>query len=149
MSFTYRNGNIDDIEAVFRLNRKIFDEAWSKYVMLESMRFGYGLHVCFDDDTLVGYVLSQDILSETQVMQICVNADYRRKGVAKNLMLMLFQDKQDIQSFMLEVRASNMGAQAFYKGMGFSEVGVRPNYYSKTKTKPREDAVVMQAELMP
>jgi len=149
MKLLYRDGNIDDIEAVFSLNRQVFDEAWSKQVMLESMQFGYDLHVCYDQHILVGYVLSQDILSETQVMQIGVHAEYRRMGVAKNLMQMLLRAKQDIQTFMLEVRASNLGAQVFYTEMGFAAVGVRPNYYSKTKTKPLEDAVIMHAVMNP
>ncbi len=141
--FIYRNGNIDDIEAVFRLNRQVFDEAWSKDVMLQSLQVGYDLQVCYLDDILVAYVLSQDILLETQIMQVCVHQDFRRLGVAKQLMLQLMQNKQDMENLMLEVRASNQGAQAFYADLGFETQGVRPNYYSKTSRLPREDAVIM------
>ena len=143
MSFLYQRGNIDDIEDVFRLNRDVFDEAWSKNVMLQSMQVGYDLYVCHEGDMLVGYVLSQDILLETQVMQVCVHAGFRRQGVAKKLMGMLLQDKQDMESVMLEVRVSNVPAQTFYQSLGFYTAGIRPNYYSKTRTKPREDAAVM------
>jgi ribosomal-protein-alanine N-acetyltransferase len=141
--FIYRDGHIDDIEAVFRLNRQVFDEAWSKDVMLQSLQVGYDLYVCLAGDALIGYVLSQDILLETQIMQVCVHQDYRRLGVAKKLMLQLMQNKRDMQALMLEVRSSNQVAQSFYTNLGFARAGIRPNYYSKTKSKPREDAVIM------
>ena len=143
MVFTYRLGNIDDIEAVFRLSHAVLDEAWSKDVMLQSLQVGYDLFVCYQDETLIAYVLSQDILLETQIMQVCVHQDFRRLGVAKKLMKMLIAAKQDMDALMLEVRISNAAAQSFYQHLGFANVGQRPNYYSKTKAEPREDAVVM------
>lgn len=143
MGLNYRSGTIDDIEHVFRLSRLVLDEAWSKNVMLQSLQVGYDLYVCYQETMLAGYVLSQDILLETQIMQVCVHQDVRRMGVGKTLMLMLMQDKQDADELMLEVRSSNASAQGFYAHLGFKQAGVRPNYYSKTKAKPREDAVVM------
>ena len=143
MALDYRIGHIDDIEAVFALNRQVFDEAWSKTVMLQSLQVGYDLFVCYQDEDLLGYVLSQDILFETQVMQLAVRSDVRRQGIAQQLMNMLMQAKQDMDALVLEVRMSNLGAQAFYKALGFAEVAVRPKYYAKTASKPREDAVVM------
>ncbi len=147
MQLEYRLGSIDDIEAVFSLNRLVFDEAWSKHVMLQSLQVGYDLYVCYQEKLLIGYVLSQDILLETQIMQVCVHQDFRRLGVAKKLMKMLMLTKQDMQSLMLEVRKSNQAAQTFYHHLGFACVGNRPNYYRATKTKPREDAIVMALEL--
>ena len=142
-NLSYRNGSIDDIEPVFALNQRVFDEAWSKQTMLQSLQLGYDLFVCFHEDNLIAYVLSQDILLETQIMQVCVHQDFRWMGVGKMLMQMLMQFKQDSQAFLLEVRKSNLEAQSFYTRLGFTQAGLRPNYYSKTKTKPREDAVVM------
>jgi len=143
MTLDYRAGHIDDIEAVFALNRQVFDEAWSKTVMLQSLQVGYDLFVCYQEEDLLGYVLSQDILFETQVMQLAVRMDVRRQGIAQQLMGMLMQAKQDMDELILEVRASNLGAQAFYKALGFVAVAIRPKYYAKTVSKPREDAVVM------
>lgn len=42
----------------------------------------------------------------------------------------------------LEVRASNVGAQAFYESLGMHSIGKRPHYYSD-----REDAVIMEGPL--
>jgi ribosomal protein S18 acetylase RimI-like enzyme len=42
----------------------------------------------------------------------------------------------------LEVRASNVGAQALYRRHGFGLAGVRKSYYDH----PIEDAVIMRRE---
>jgi len=143
MAFNYREGNIDDIEAVFALNRQVFDEAWSKDMMLQSLQVGYDLFVCYQGKDLLGYVLSQDILFETQIMQLAVREDVRRQGIAQKLMSMLMQSKHDMDELVLEVRASNVAAQAFYQVLGYNAVARRPNYYAKTASRPREDAVLM------
>ncbi len=140
----YRRGNINDIEQVFALNREVFDEAWSKPVMLQSLQLGYDLFVCHQGDMLQGYVLSQDVLLETQVMQLAVRHAARRQGVATALMRMLLHAKADAWLVSLEVRASNTVAQKFYQQLGFTAVARRKDYYAKTATKPREDAVLMQ-----
>lgn len=44
---------------------------------------------------------------------------------------------------MLEVRESNQDAISFYKEKGFTEDGLRKDYY----TDPAEDAVLMSREL--
>lgn len=139
---SFRAGNIDDIEAVFALNRAVFDEAWSRQSMLQSLQVGYDLFVCWDNDVLVGYVLSQDVLLEVQVMQIAVAAAYRRQGIAKTLLHMLIDDKYDYDVLMLEVRTSNVVAQHFYENLGFRQVGLRPKYYSQTPSLAAEDAVL-------
>jgi hypothetical protein len=41
----------------------------------------------------------------------------------------------------LEVRVSNVGAQAMYRQFGFETAGVRKNYYAETN----EDALIMWA----
>ncbi|MDQ6989224.1 MAG: ribosomal protein S18-alanine N-acetyltransferase [Mariprofundaceae bacterium] len=143
MSFQYQRGDIDDIEAVFRLNRQVFAESWSKDVMLQSLQVGYDLLLCFDQGSLVAYILSQDILLETQIMQLAVISTHRRLGIAKHLMLQLLAEKKDYEQVMLEVRVSNLTAQAFYQHLNFKIVGKRPDYYVKTKTQACEDAVLL------
>ncbi len=143
MAFLYRLGNIDDIEAVFRLGSAVLDEAWSRDVMLQSLQVGYDLFVCYQGKTLIAYVLSQDMLLETQIMQVCVHQDFRRQGVANKLMNMLIAAKQGMEALVLEVRVSNVAAQSLYRHLGFEIVGQRPNYYRQNQTRQREDALVM------
>jgi len=50
-----------------------------------------------------------------------------------------------VRAVYLEVRASNIGGQDFYRRMGFQEIGRRRSYYDK----PREDALVLTREITP
>ena len=45
----------------------------------------------------------------------------------------------DCARAILEVRASNVGAQQLYYRLGFAPVGVRPKYYRR----PSEDALIL------
>lgn len=56
---------------------------------------------------------------------IAVRESFKRQGLASALMKSL-----ETSRFWLEVSKKNLAAVAFYKGLGFKEVGVRPNYYS-------------------
>ena len=55
---------------------------------------------------------------------------------------MLFRSQEGVVSSFLEVRASNVAAQAMYYKFGYEEVGRRPRYYKDND----EDAILMTLE---
>ncbi|MDQ6995480.1 MAG: ribosomal protein S18-alanine N-acetyltransferase [Mariprofundaceae bacterium] len=141
----YRLGNVDDIDAVFSLNQQSFSEAWSKKSLLDVMLAGFDLYICEDGDLLIAYLLSQDILDETHIMQIAVLPDYQRQGIGRQLTQWLFNNKSEQSLILLEVRASNKGAQAMYQGLGFQHIGTRKAYYkARNIGETPENAIVMQ-----
>jgi len=141
----YRLGSVDNIDAIFALNQQSFAESWSKKSLLDVMLAGFDLYVCEADKTLVGYALSQDVLDEVHIMQIAVQEDYQRQGIGSQLTQRLLSDKSEQSLILLEVRASNLPAQAMYEGLGFEHVGRRKGYYSpQILGVAREDALVMQ-----
>ena len=79
-----------------------------------------------------------------KIMNIAVHPDFRRRGIAQMLVEQLVAKLKARQSLrlMLEVRSSNMGAQALYEKMGFTQVGLRKNYYRN----PKEDALILRKE---
>jgi len=154
MKALIRLGTVDDIDAVFDLNKQLFSEKWSKKSFLDVMQLGFNLYVHEQASQpalpmqLTGYILSQDILDEVHIMQVAVAPAYQRQGIANALSLQLLKAKQDFQLILLEVRASNMAAQALYNKLGFLEIGRRKSYYIPELTgDPREDAIVMQLKL--
>ena len=78
------------------------------------------------------------------MMNIAVSAQYRRKGIAQELVERLVAQlrEKDVYSLTLEVRASNEPAKALYSKLGFAPVGRRPNYYRN----PKEDALILRKE---
>lgn len=101
-------------------------------------------YVAVEDDRVAGYVGSQAVLDEADMMNLAVAPKFRRKGVAKDLVAHLIQHlkEQNVRCLTLEVRASNEAAIALYDALGFSCVGRRPGYYHK----PREDALIFRKE---
>ena len=100
--------------------------------------------VCVDRGKVLGYVGSQTVLEESDMMNIAVLPEARRAGIGERLILSLIELLKDrgSRSLALEVRASNTPAISLYKKLGFLQVGRRPNYYRG----PREDALILRKE---
>ena len=92
----------------------------------------------------MGYVGSQTVMDETDMMNIAVHPDCRRQGIAAALVNARVASLQDMgsHSLTLEVRASNAPARALYDMLGFQQVGLRRNYYHN----PKEDALILRKE---
>lgn len=101
--------------------------------------------VALEDDQVVGYIGSQSVPPEADVMNLAVAPTYRRRGIGRSLMQALTEvlHSQGIESLFLEVRASNDPALALYGEFGFTEVGRRKKYY----VNPTEDALILRKEL--
>ena len=101
--------------------------------------------VAVEDDAVLGYIGSQTVLDESDMMNVAVSPTHRRKGIAEALVLALadaLREKGSVK-LTLEVRASNAPAITLYEKLDFKPIGLRKNYYRN----PKEDALIMQKEL--
>ena len=122
-----------------------FHDPWSEKSVASELTNPLSLWlVAMDGDRLAGYVGSQSVLGETDMMNIAVHPDYRRRGIAEQLVVRLVEElkARGNHCLMLEVRASNEPAKALYEKLGFRQVGLRKNYYRN----PREDACILRKE---
>ena len=80
----------------------------------------------------------------SDMMNIAVHPDYRRRGLAGQLVEQLCAELKagGNTCLTLEVRASNLPAISLYEKLGFTQVGLRKNYYRN----PREDALILRKE---
>ena len=92
-------------------------------------------------DYVVGYVGVWLMVDEAHIVAIAVREAYRRRGLGERLLLdaieLALSNKQE--SVTLEVRRTNVSAQALYEKYRFLKVGVRKRYYSDN----HEDALIM------
>ena len=133
------------IAQIAQLEKQCFSAPWSEKSLVSELKSALALWiVAIDGDTVVGYVGSQSVLGEADMMNLAVLPDYRRQGIGKKLVLTLIDElqKKSIHSLTLEVRVSNVSALALYNKLGFFEVGIRPNYYSY----PKENAMILRKE---
>lgn len=101
--------------------------------------------VAVEDDAVLGYIGSQTVLDESDMMNVAVSPAHRRKGIAEALVLALadaLREKGSVK-LALEVRASNAPAITLYEKLDFKPIGLRKNYYRN----PKEDALILQKEL--
>ena len=133
------------VSQIAQIEKCCFSDPWSENSIASELEnaLSYWL-VAVDGDKVAGYVGSQSVLGETDMMNIAVHPDYRRQGIARKLIDALIEGlkARGSRSLMLEVRASNEPAKALYADMGFQQIGIRPRYYSK----PREDALILRKE---
>jgi [ribosomal protein S18]-alanine N-acetyltransferase len=92
------------------------------------------------DNEVVGYAGMMFVVGDAHVTNIAVAADRQRSGIATRLLAALSWDAvgRGCEAITLEVRISNVGAQALYRAFGFAPAGMRQRYYENT-----EDAIVM------
>lgn len=138
--------NASHVAPIAELEKLCFSDPWSeKSIAYElTSRLSYWL-VAVENGEVVGYVGSQSVLGESDMMNVAIHPDHRRKGVAEALVLALAKDlkERDNVCLTLEVRVSNEPAIALYEKLGFTQVGRRPNYYRN----PREDALILRKTL--
>lgn len=136
---------VDLVEQVVELQSSCFPDGWSKQGLLDGINSANLLGVtAFEKEQLVGfltYSLSEDF---SELNDVLVKPTFRRQGVANSLMgEFISRVKGKTPKIFLEVRLSNVSAQALYEKWGFSRLSVRKKYYSDG-----EDALVMQKELL-
>ncbi len=87
------------------------------------------------------------VLDEGSLLNIVVDRQQRGQGLGGRLLCAGLEWLQQIgaQRCLLEVRESNHSARALYRGLGFTEDGLRKNYYPLGSD--REDAVLMSVDL--
>ena len=137
--------NENHVVDIAEIEKLCFSDPWSENSITYELPNPLSLWlVAVEDDKVVGYVGSQSVLGEADMMNLAVHPDYRRRGIARKLVLELIEQlkTQGSHVLILEVRASNDPAIALYTDLGFTQVGRRPNYYFK----PKEDALILRKE---
>ncbi|SHK23123.1 ribosomal-protein-alanine N-acetyltransferase [Anaerobranca californiensis DSM 14826] len=130
------------IPGILEIEKLSFHTPWSKEAFYQELKNHFAFYlVALDKDKVVGYIGSWIILDECHITNVAVHPQYRRLGIAKNLIKILKDTVKikGVTGITLEVRVSNHSAQNLYKSLGFLEYGIRKGYY----TDNNEDAVIM------
>ena len=133
------------VSSVAALEKICFSDPWSENSVASELKNQLALWlVAEENEQVAGYIGSQTCGDETDMMNVAVHPDYRRKGIAAELVNVLTEELKAIGShcLTLEVRASNLPAITLYEKLGFGEIGRRKNYYRN----PREDALILRKE---
>ena len=137
--------NKDHVSQIAQLEAQCFSDPWSEKSIASELENPLSLWLVAEENGQVyGYVGSQTVLDESDMMNVAVDPGFRRQGVARTLIETLIAElsKMGSRCLRLEVRVSNENARALYARMGFQQLGLRKNYYHN----PKEDALILGKE---
>ena len=134
-----------DVPYVAAIETMCFRDPWSENSVRSELSNPLSVWLVAEENGVVrGYVGSQTVLDETDMMNIAVHPDFRRKGIAAALITKLVSQLKARGSriLRLEGRESNAPAIALYESLGFAQLGLRKNYYRN----PKENALILGKE---
>ncbi|GDX78596.1 ribosomal-protein-alanine acetyltransferase [Deltaproteobacteria bacterium] len=139
---TVREIHAGDLDRLLALQQACFgDEAWTRGMIHEELDRPGGIFLGIGSP-LIGFVCAWAVLDELHLLQIGVDPEARRAGLASVLHgALLVAARGRASAAWLEVRADNVAAIAFYLRLGWVEVGRRPRYYADG-----EDALLFRLE---
>jgi [ribosomal protein S18]-alanine N-acetyltransferase len=131
-----------DLTAIETIEQKAYPTPWSRSMFASELAKPTSICLgAFEGEDLVGYVINSRYVDAWHVMNVAVDPEHKRRGIATALLERLFELTLDDErrGYTLEVRVSNEDAITLYEKLGFESRGVRRGYY----TDNREDALIM------
>jgi ribosomal-protein-alanine N-acetyltransferase len=140
----FRPLRMRDLGAIEEIERRAYPTPWSRSMFASELSKSSSICLgAFEQESrkLLGYLIIARYVDAWHVMNIAVDPEYQRRGIATMLMEELFEltSPDGRRGYTLEVRVSNAGAIRLYERLGFKGRGVRRGYY----TDNREDALIM------
>lgn len=138
-----------DVGELLAIESRQFPEPWTKAMLLdeitnvENRRYT----VAEEAGVIVGYLGLMFVLKdELHINTIGTRPGHEGRGVATSLLddAWAHVGERGVSRATLEVAVSNTRAIELYRRFGFAPVGVRKNYYEKT----REDALILWADIV-
>ena len=129
----------DDLSEVIAIENRAAISPWSpdqiKSAMADTL-------VLWEKQSIVGYAVLVLVADQAELHNIAIHPERQGQGLASIFLSALIQSAPAaIKAFYLEVRVTNYRALRLYQGLGFAEIGRRPDYYRNNGG--REDAVIM------
>jgi [ribosomal protein S18]-alanine N-acetyltransferase len=140
-----RRLQLEDLAEVEAIEKRAYHTPWSRSMFAAELANSTSICLgAFEGEQLLGYVINSRYVDAWHVMNVAVDPDFQRRGIATQLLERLFELTTDDErrGYTLEVRVSNVDAIRLYERLGFERRGTRRGYY----TDNREDALIMWRE---
>ena len=134
------------LKAILAIEPRVYPRPWSASVFVDEIELasrGQRVYIVAKlGGQLVGYAGMILGVDEAHITNIAVEPARHRQGIGRQLLAHLIRAARGrgYAAVTLEVRVSNVAAQAMYRRFGFAPAGIRKKYYEQT-----EDAIVMWA----
>lgn len=138
-----------DIPQILAIEQKCFEKPWDeselKACLKQRGNFGDVATPSTRDKTVLGYIIRQSKRESLSIVNLAVDPEHQKKGVATSLVNYLIPKIQTTyfyqrDSMQANVREGNDAAVKFFKKMHFVATNIEHGYYDD----PSEDYYVMQ-----
>lgn len=130
------------IRQIAQLEKSCIPDGWSENAFEQALGNPNALiFAAVRGGEVVGFLNGSYVLDEAELLNIAVSEKFRKSGIA-GMLVTAFEDelrKLGVKTVYLEVRESNAPARKLYEKHGFTQNGLRKNYYRS----PAENAVLM------
>ena len=140
--FEYARALPRHIAQICEIENQSFSSPWSELSFSKEFEDGLARYfIAKGEDNVVGYCGYWSIVGEAHITNIAVHPDYRGRGIGGRLMQEMLNDIEALghTAATLEVREDNYPAIRLYERYGFTQAGMRKNYYEKE----RKNALIM------
>lgn len=135
------------LSALYSIEQAAHSHPMSRKQLVSCLSRYHAVQGCIDDE-LVMFALVSLVAGESELINFVVSPAWQGAGIGGRVLDKVLQQlASHAERMFLEVRASNTPAITLYENAGFSEIGVRPNYYPSDTGG--EDALLMAMELFP
>ena len=135
------------LEEIISIENSAFNKPWTRNQIKNDIQSDMDSEnwVYILDDLVTGYIFGWIVLGEFHLNNIAVHPKYLRRSIGKKLIWHIISRaiSHNIKVILLEVSANNISAQKCYKSLGFNQIGIRKDYYSKG-----DDAILYNLDLI-
>ena len=134
---------------VLEIEGRAYEFPWTEGIFNDCLRSGYSCWVVENPfQEVMAYGVMMMGVGEAHILNLCVAPEYQGQGMGRFLLdhFVSAARAASAELLLLEVRLSNLAAQALYRNNGFAEIGRRSGYYPAKGG--REDAIVLSKSLV-
>ena len=136
-----------DLDAVVDNEMHAYGFPWTREVFRDCLRSNRHCWVACLGEDVVGHAVVAVGAAQSHLLNVCIRRRSQGGGLGRALVLRMLEVawRAGARAVDLEVRPSNYIALRLYNSLGFTEVGVRKDYYPALAG--HEDAQVLQLNL--
>jgi [ribosomal protein S18]-alanine N-acetyltransferase len=148
--YQIKNLTLHELPEIMDIGRRAYNISWSDTLMGDTISASHtktwGI---FDDNNsqCLGFVILSMIIDESDLLMICIDPKYQRKGFGSQLLSFIIDNLKSskVENIYIEVRNSNHRAIKMFEKHNFTRLGLRKDYYPGYSNigSGREDAVIM------
>ena len=140
----YSDAKLSDLDKIFNLESKSYDNPWTIGILRDCLVNHYDFYKAEYNNNLIGYIIAKISIHETHILNLTISEDYRNRGIATELLEMIFSKCYIVNSLniFLETRVNNTPAIKLYEKHNFRRISIRKNYYQTSDGK--QDAIIFK-----